>query len=66
MSREETQERATKVGPVKNKEKKRERKRERKRGKEGLKDRSFCTHVRTLSWSMPMDWARVDAAWPRG
>ena len=28
---------------------KRERKRERKRGKEGSKDRSFCTHVTTLS-----------------
>ena len=51
MSREETQERATNVGPVKDKEKKRERERERerKRGKEGSKDRSFCTHVRTLS-----------------
>ena len=50
MSREETQERATDVGPVKNKEKReREKERERKRGKEGSKDRSFCTHVRTLS-----------------
>ena len=50
MSREETQERATNVGPVKNKKKKREREREReKEGKEGSKDRSFCTHVRTLS-----------------
>ena len=47
MKREETQERAIDVGPVKGKE--RERQRERKRGKEGLKDRSFCTHVRTLS-----------------
>ena len=46
LSREETQERATNVGPVKNKEKKRER----KRGKEGSKDRSFCTHVRTFSF----------------
>ena len=63
MKREETQERATDVGPVKNKEKKRERERGREEeGKEGSKDRSFCTHVRTLSWSMPMDWARVDAA----
>ena len=49
MRREETQERATDVGPVKKKEKKRERERERKRGKEGSKDKSFCTHVRTLS-----------------
>ena len=31
MSREETQKRATDVGPVKNKEKKRERERERER-----------------------------------
>ena len=30
-------------------EEEREKKRERKRGKEGSKDRSFCTHVRTLS-----------------
>ena len=57
MSREETQERSTNVGPVQSKEKKREKERERKRGKEGSKERSFCTHVRTLSWSMPMDWA---------
>ena len=44
MSREETQKRATNVGPVKDKEKKRERERERerKRGKEGSKDRSFA------------------------
>ena len=41
---EDTQERATDVGPVKNKEKKRERerRRERKRGKEGSKDESFA------------------------
>ena len=38
-SREETQERATNVGPVKNKEKKRERKRERER--EGRKDQKI-------------------------
>ena len=50
MGREETQERDTDVGPVKNKEKKKEREREReKEGKEGSKDRSFCTHVRTFS-----------------
>ena len=39
MSREETQERATNVGPVKNKEKKRERERERE--KEGRKDQKI-------------------------
>ena len=39
LSREETQERATNVGPVKNKEKKRERKRERER--EGRKDQKI-------------------------
>ena len=39
MSREETQERATKVGPVKDKEKKRERERERER--EGRKDQKI-------------------------
>ena len=38
-SREDTQERATNVGPVKNKEKKRERKRERER--EGRKDQTI-------------------------
>ena len=39
MSREETQDRATDVGPVQNKEKKRERerKRERKRGRKDQK-----------------------------
>ena len=49
LSLEETQERATEVGPVKNKEKKREREREKEReieGKGGSEDRSFCTHVR--------------------
>ena len=39
LSREETQERATNVGPVKKKEKKRERKRERER--EGRKDQKI-------------------------
>ena len=39
MSREETQEMATNVGPVKNKEKKRERERERER--EGRKDQKI-------------------------
>ena len=39
LIREETQERATDVGPVKNKDKKRERKRERKR--EGRKDQKM-------------------------
>ena len=39
LSREETQERATDVGPVKNKEKKRERERERER--EGRKDQKI-------------------------
>ena len=39
LSREETQERATNVGPVKNKEKKRERERERER--EGRKDQKI-------------------------
>ena len=39
MSREETQERATNVGPVKKKEKKRERERERER--EGRKDQKI-------------------------
>ena len=39
LSREETQERATDVGPVKKKEKKRERKRERER--EGRKDQKI-------------------------
>ena len=38
MKREETQERATDVGPVKNKEKKREREKERER--EGRKDQN--------------------------
>ena len=42
MSREDTQERATNVGPVKNKEKKKKREKE--------------------AESMPMGWARVDAA----
>ena len=37
LSREETQERATNVGPVKNKEKKRERERERERGEGRIK-----------------------------
>ena len=43
MSREETQERTTNVGPVKNKEKKRERERERKRERkrEGRKDQKI-------------------------
>ena len=60
MRREETQERATDVGPVKKKEK---RKREREREREGRRDqKSVCTHVRTFSWSVPMDWERVDAA----
>ena len=45
MSREETQERATDVGPVKSKEKKKKREKE--------------------AESMPMGWARVDAAGPR-
>ena len=49
MSLEETQERATDVGPVKNKEKREREKEREKEGKEGSKDRSFCTHVRTLS-----------------
>ena len=35
LSREETQERATDVGPVKNKEKKREREKEREKEREG-------------------------------
>ena len=39
MSREETQERATNVGPVKNKEKKTERERERER--EGREDQKI-------------------------
>ena len=39
MKREETQERATDVGPVKNKEK--ERKREREREREGRKDQKI-------------------------
>ena len=39
LSREETQERATDVGPVKNKEKKREMERERER--EGRKDQKI-------------------------
>ena len=39
MKREETQERATDVGPVKNKEKKRERERERER--EGRHDKKI-------------------------
>ena len=39
LSREETQERATDVGPVKKKEKKRKRKRERER--EGRKDQKI-------------------------
>ena len=39
LSRQETQERATNVGPVKKKEKKRERKRERER--EGRKDQKI-------------------------
>ena len=39
LSREETQERDTNVGPVKNKEKKRERERERER--EGRKDQKI-------------------------
>ena len=42
MRREETQERATDVGPVKKKEKKRKRERERERGKEGPKE---CLHT---------------------
>ena len=37
LSLEETQERATDVGPVKNKEKKRERERERERGEGRIK-----------------------------
>ena len=49
MSREETQERDTNVGPVKNKEKKRERERERERvGKEGSKDRKFLHPCKDL------------------
>ena len=48
MSREETQERATNVGPVKNKEKKRERERERER--EGRKDqKSGCVFGAVVS-----------------
>ena len=39
LSREETQERATDVGPVQNKEKKREKERERER--EGRKDQKI-------------------------
>ena len=39
MSREETQERATNVGPVKDKEKEREKERERER--EGRKDQKI-------------------------
>ena len=39
MSREETQERSTNVGPVQNKEKKREKERERER--EGRKDQKI-------------------------
>ena len=41
MCREETQERATDVGPVKNKEKKREREKEREREREGRKDQKI-------------------------
>ena len=48
MRREETQERATDVGPVKKKEKKRKREREKER-EGGTKRESVCTHVRTLS-----------------
>ena len=39
MRRDETQGRATDLGPVKKKERKRGRKRERKRGKEGPRKR---------------------------
>ena len=61
MRRDQTQERATDVGLVKKKDKK--RKKERKEEREGRRDqkREFLHRCRTLSWSMPMDWARVDA-----
>ena len=52
LSREETQERATNVGPVKNQEKKRERERERER--EGRKDQK-----------MEGAWMRFVTRWPR-
>ena len=52
LSREETQERATDVGPVKNKEKKRERERERER--QGRKDQK-----------MEGAWMRFVTRWPR-
>ena len=40
MKREETQERATDVGPVKKKEKEKKRKRERERKREGRRDQA--------------------------
>ena len=48
LSREETQERASNVGPVKKKEKKRERERERERGEGRIKRYKFLHPCKDL------------------